>query len=234
MQRSLHLLFRLYWLIVVADLLLIVTGYNDYRLLTKPLLMLGLMAAYFYQTRPDAPRFKKYLITGLFCSLCGDIFLLFQQQNPALFVPGLVSFLLTHLLYIVYFLKIQPLKSGYIRRRPVWIFLLLVYGAAMFWFLLPHLGAMLVPVIVYTLVICCMLLAAINTRGRIPGPVNLLFTAGAICFVISDSLLAIRLFYFAFPFSDFLVMITYCIAQYLIAVGSVRHLDDVAYKELYA
>jgi uncharacterized membrane protein YhhN len=234
MHRPLHILFRLYWLVVIAELLLIFFNKSEYRLLTKPLLMLTLMAAYFYQTRSDGAPYKRFVITGLFFSLCGDILLLFQQQYASLFIPGLVSFLLTHLLYIFYFMKIQPLQNGLLRKQPYWILLPLAYGGAFFWFLLPHLGAMLIPVALYTLVICTMLLTAINTRARIPAAVYRSFVAGAVFFILSDSLLAIRLFYQPFPYSDLLVMATYCLAQYLIATASVRHLDDVAYKSLYA
>jgi uncharacterized membrane protein YhhN len=51
-------------------------------------------------------------------------------------------------------------------------------------------------------------------------------------FVISDTLLAINRFSHPLPKGGFLVMSTYCLAQFLLARGSVLHLTGSQSKTL--
>ena len=50
----------------------------------------------------------------------------------------------------------------------------------------------------------------------------ILFLTGAVCFVLSDTLLALNKFYAPFPYAAPLVMLTYCAAQYLITKGFIK------------
>jgi uncharacterized membrane protein YhhN len=53
-------------------------------------------------------------------------------------------------------------------------------------------------------------------------PTSALVVCGALFFIASDSMLAIEEFRDPFPASDYLVMITYYLALFLIAYGLVR------------
>ena len=50
----------------------------------------------------------------------------------------------------------------------------------------------------------------------------MMFT-GAALFMTSDSLLALNKFYSPIGMGGFLIMLTYCSAQYLIVEGALRH-----------
>jgi uncharacterized membrane protein YhhN len=53
-------------------------------------------------------------------------------------------------------------------------------------------------------------------------PANRYFVAGAVLFVLSDSLLAINKFYQPLAFAGTLIMLTYCAAQYFIVMGFIK------------
>ncbi len=186
------------------------------QLFTKPLLIPLLMWWVWLNTGPSKRR--SIILVALFFSFAGDVFLLFEYKNPVLFIPGLISFLLTHILYIVYFLSLPGTQKSLLRTSPLLALLVVGYGLALLYILYPSLGALKIPVIIYATVIMCMLLASLHVYKRIPQAAGRLFIAGACFFILSDSLLAVNKFHnpLAFPF---LIMLTYCMAQFLIVKG---------------
>jgi uncharacterized membrane protein YhhN len=79
----------------------------------------------------------------------------------------------------------------------------------------PHLGDMLIPVAAYLFIILAMgISAALGTAN------HFLVIAGALLFILSDSLIAINRFLTPVPLSDFLIMITYYLAQFFITFGA--------------
>jgi uncharacterized membrane protein YhhN len=71
-----------------------------------------------------------------------------------------------------------------------------------------------------------MLAFALWQYGKIDQRAALLFISGAMLFVLSDSLLAINRFRIGFTGAGTWVMLTYCLAQFLLARGSIRHLQQ--------
>lgn len=210
-------------LFFIVMLLYVAGGLFDQQMLqivTKPLLMPILIALLLAATRSS--RARNLFILALVFSFAGDVFLLFEFANPALFVPGLLCFLITHILYIVYFVNIKPARISLLKTAP-WLWpLLLLYVGGLLYLLYPGLGALKIPVTVYALVITGMLLASLHIYKRVNPTAGKHFILGALLFVISDSLLAVNKFYAVLPFS-FLVMVTYCFAQYFLVKGFIRH-----------
>ena len=190
------------------------------QLITKPFLIPLLMC--WVALGANASRNRSIILVALFFSFAGDVFLLFEYKNPWLFIPGLVCFLLTHILYIAYFLSIPGNKKSLLKIAPYLGLLVGAYGVALVYVLFPTLGNLKVPVLIYAIVIMSMLLASIHVYSRVSQGAATLFVAGAAFFVLSDSLLAVNKFYnpIAFPF---LIILTYCIAQYLIVAGFLKH-----------
>ena len=156
-----------------------------------------------------AAPYKLLVVLGLLCSLAGDVFLMLPQDR---FIPGLVSFLLAHLFYIAAFTRGVGFDLTW------WPLLLyLLYGGVMLGLLWPHLGGMRMPVLVYMAVILVMgrqALARWLTLGTVAAA---LAAAGALLFVISDSVLALDRFRGRFAAARLLVLSTYFAAQWLIA-----------------
>lgn len=162
---------------------------------------------------------KNLLLAGLFFSWAGDIFLLFDREYLQLFIFGLACFLITHILYICFFLRQQGKNTSLLSRRPWIVLLVIAFGVSLVVLLLPYLGELKIPVITYAAVICTMLICSLHAFTRVPRPSGSWFVAGAAFFVLSDSLLAINKFYHPFAIGPELIMATYCLAQFGIVKG---------------
>jgi uncharacterized membrane protein YhhN len=213
------------WAFVFAVLsLLYIAGIafnvNMLHYVAKPLLIPALLVLLFF-TKSSVPG-KYLLLTGLFFSWMGDVFLLFENRNELFFIVGLASFLTTHFFYIIYFLRIRSSNTSLLKKRPVLIVLVLLYGITLVWMLYPHLGDLKIPVIVYATVICTMLLCSLHIFLKVERKCAVYFLIGAAAFVISDSLLAIDKFYLPFAYAGVFIMLTYCTAQYFIVQGFIE------------
>jgi uncharacterized membrane protein YhhN len=132
------------------------------------------------------PQYYYPLLVGLIFCLGGDVFLALPQERMFLF--GLVAFLLGHVCYVLCFFYVADLNpwtwggSGLV---------LAISGLVFFW-LRPHLGTMLVPVIAYIIIITAMVIGAFTVLGdttlRSAGRFMVIF--GAASFYISDLFVA--------------------------------------------
>jgi len=212
----------LFWLLALTDIAFIYADLDTWRWVTKPLLMPLLLV--WFTTGYQQP--KSILFTGFFLALlfswAGDLFL----QLEGYFIPGLLSFLLAHALYIFYFTKLPRFRQGVLVREPLVGLPVLVFIALFLWLLYPFLDTLKIPVTIYGFTIGIMLLAAINTQRRMAPAVTTLFFNGALQFVISDSLLAVNLFAFHHVLLSVFVMLTYSSAQYLLVKGALRAETD--------
>jgi uncharacterized membrane protein YhhN len=149
---------------------------------------------------------------ALAVSTLGDVLLDLDPQR--LFVFGLGSFLVAHLIYISVFIRNRrrPLVLGAAQILPAG--LVLLYSVTVCVWLLPSLGTLIVPVAIYMCAITAMVLSGILARFTNPW-----VAVGAVLFLISDSLLAVNKFKTPVPFRDVLVWTTYYVGQFSIANG---------------
>lgn len=221
MKNKLQIPFALiFWIIAAVNVIGIAGNIPVLHFITKPLLVPVLAILLFFSTTV-APR-KYLIVTGLFFSWLGDMFLLFEEKNSLFFIFGLVCFLTTHVCYIIYFIKIQSANFSLLKKQPVLLILVIGYGITLVWFLYPYLKELKIPVMVYAAVICTMLLCSLHVFLKVNRPANILYVAGAAFFVLSDSLLAINKFYQPVAFAGVFIMLTYCAAQYFIVKGFIK------------
>jgi uncharacterized membrane protein YhhN len=161
------------------------------------------------------------MLAGLLFSWAGDMILEFSQNNANMFIPGLVSFLLAHLMYLTVFL-VTPGKSCILSTRFYLLIPVIIYGVVLVYFLYDDLADMRLPVILYAVVILTMLSGAINRKEKVKKRSYLMVLAGAMLFVISDSAIAINKFSYQFESSGIVIMSTYIMAQYLIVTGYIN------------
>ena len=176
----------------------------------KPLALgfaLVFVAARAYPLRA-AGRFDLHLLAGLAFSLAGDCFLMFQ----GFFIPGLLSFLIAHLFYIVLFKQAQ---AWFPSRRALAV--TLGVGALMYAFLFNGLNPVLrFAVAAYVIVIALMAAQAIGRATVLRDKASLGVAVGAGFFMLSDALLATNKFAQPLPMAQLWVLGTYYIAQILI------------------
>ncbi len=220
-MKSKLLLFA-FWVFFLLDVTGTTSGVMTLHYLAKPLLLPSLMYMFWLNTRKARHPLARLMMTGLFFSWVGDILLMFEQFHFLFFVGGLISFLTTHVLYIIYFIKTPKEHESYFRKRPVMLLPGFVYTIELLNILFPHLGGLKIPVAIYAVVITLMWIMSVWQYQKIEFRTSLIFIIGASSFVISDSILAINKFYEAVPLSNIWIMLTYCLAQYLIVLGAKR------------
>jgi uncharacterized membrane protein YhhN len=171
---------------------------------TKPLLM-PLLALWLF-TR-NGPRL---MIAGLLFSALGDVLLQFDD----LFIFGMAGFAAAHVCYVTYFVRNGAFAT---LKRKWWIAVayVAVWAGLMAW-LWSGLGALQIPVAAYSLLLF--------STGAFSAAYSARTGIGGLLFVLSDSLIAVRLAaedtYTSLPAGGVWIMVTYLAAQYLLASGT--------------
>jgi uncharacterized membrane protein YhhN len=198
-----------YLVVCVIHLVALAVGVTSISSFTKPFLMVLLLVAFLFLLPRVRGEVALLGSLGILLSWIGDVTL--SSPEDLGFLIGLGFFLLAHVAYVILFLRglrvhrLRPLAVVY----PGWLIVFIVILA-------PHLGSLLIPVVVYGLVLCLMGASALRCNRWI--------AVGGGLFVISDSLLGLSNFLPGFHLwqSDFLIMFTYLSAQGLIAFGALR------------
>lgn len=164
------------------------------------------------------------VVGGLIFSAVGDFYLTWPEQ---FFLHGMGAFAGAHLLYSITFLSSRYAaytSSSWIR----FLYLILfIFGGGFYIYIYPFLqkdpnSDLLVPAVgVYIFLINLMGILALRTHNT---PTIL----GSLCFMVSDVSLALQVFKVTAPMEhgNMFVMVTYYLAQLLIAVGDVKAVED--------
>jgi uncharacterized membrane protein YhhN len=222
-QQRFHVWAIVFGCLTALHLLASAFGAIPILFFTKPLLVPALALGLLTSVKPGQQHNRLFLLALLF-AWGGDVLLLFEKSDGLFFIAGLSSFLLAHLLFIVYFLRIKGGNPSLLKQQPWWALLVLAYSVGLLLLLFPVLGNMRIPVLLYAATITTMLLSSLHAFAQLSQRPARLFALGALFFVLSDSLLAINKFHTPLPFAGVWIMLTYCAALYCLAKGAVnRH-----------
>ena len=179
---------------------------GDFVVKSMPAVCLSLL------TLKAVPGLRGKLLSAalLFCA-AGDAALGFEKGEHL--TIGLGLFLVAQVLFVVTFTREFKIQKS----RILGAAFLVAYAVLMAIILTPSLEDMALLVYVYLTVITVM-----GITATLRYPTSNLVVCGAISFIASDSMLAIEEFRDPFPASDYLVMITYYVALFLIVYGFVR------------
>jgi uncharacterized membrane protein YhhN len=194
------------------------------HLICKPALLVLLMIYYVLLNREIEQPLSRTLILALFFSWGGDVLLM--KSDEMFFILGLVSFLISHVFYIFTFRQFREeddAEALHGLQKVRFAFPVILYGTGLVIILLPHLGELVTPVIIYALVLTLMVLNALFRYKRTSASSFTMVFSGAILFMISDSLLAINKFLEPINYSGIWIMSTYISAQFLIVTGLLKH-----------
>ncbi|MEY4902438.1 MAG: hypothetical protein RLZZ292_253 [Bacteroidota bacterium] len=220
----------MFYFIALLNLIGEFLDYTPLVVFTKPLLM-PLLAWMFYRAVPKPlSSLSQIFLIALGFAWLGDVLLLLNKQigngTPIYFMTGLGSFLITHLLYAVVFIRYNNLpvegkkEKGLVQFFP-WIALpLLGYTVYSAWFLSAGIpSALQLPVITYCCVITFMGICALNLWNNLPLSLAQSLCLGAALFMLSDSIIGFVKFrsdVVQLPHAGVWVMATYSLGQYLI------------------
>ncbi len=155
-------------------------------------------------------RGKLLFASLLFCA-AADIAL--ELPIEMSFMLGLGLFLIAHIVFIVTFSRDFKMQKS---RIPI-IVLIAIYAVSMAFVLTPWLKEMAIPVYIYITAITLMGIFAALRASK-----NKFTLYGAISFIVSDSLIAINKFMMPVVAADYIIMITYYLALFLIVYGFLK------------
>jgi uncharacterized membrane protein YhhN len=207
-----------YFLIGFTYILLPVVPFYIPPLAVKALIIPLLILIFKMTIKKDNTLSNRLIFIALFFSWAGDVALGIKWRQETLFMTGLIFFLLTHIFYLIAFIR-TPGRNLLPKHFFYALIPLLLYGLILLYILYDDLGEMKVPVTIYTTVILAMVAAAINRTGKVNRTSYYMVLIGALLFLSSDSMLAIDKFSHSFPFGSPLIMFTYIAGQYLIVTG---------------
>ena len=198
--------------------------------MTKPLLMVAL-AIYFIYSVGLKTKSNMLIFVGLLFSQVGDTLLMYVSSNANFFLAGLGAFLITQILYTTAFYLYENENQGFIKQKPYFALLFLVYLVGLLYFLIRNIpSAFEPPIVVYACVITVMSIAACNLFTKMKYANWKILFYGVLLFLVSDSLIATNKFLMPLPYSGFLVMSTYILGQFMIVEGmrKEKHVCSIA------
>jgi uncharacterized membrane protein YhhN len=211
----------LFAFVAVAELIAVTFDMSLIQTIAKPLIMITLMSYYLFS---GAERNNFFVAALAFCWL-GDVLLMFQTEEM-FFIYGLVAFLSGHVLYLFSYRQMRTPNGvdGLLNTQKIrFSFPIILAGTGLVVVLLPHLGELKIPVMIYALGLTIMVLQALFRFGFTSKRSFTLIFVGAVFFMASDSALAINKFMKPFPMASLLIMVTYMAAQYLLVEGAIAH-----------
>lgn len=170
----------------------------------KPATMLPLIGAAL-ALDPAVPAMRPWFVAALVCSLAGDVFLMLPKPEQ-FFVPGLASFLVGHVLYVIGLTKGDLATGGLLVGAVLTFTALVAIGPTIVKSAAEVDSRLGVPVLLYMLTISVMVTCAIGA-GPWAGIV------GALLFYGSDFCIGWSRFVQDFRHSHLVIMVTYHLAQ---------------------
>lgn len=201
--------------------------------LAKPLIMPSLGLYYLLSVKWNG--LTALVLLAIVFSFLGDSFLMYDSLDQLYFMLGLGSFLLAHIFYAIAYgrhvteTEDDSLTNVHLIRMALPVVLA---GTGLVVILYPVLGDLRLPVIVYALVLMVMVLKALFRYKKTSPASFMLVAAGAVFFMISDSLLAINKFLEPITGAAYYIMGTYIAAQILIIQGLIRHVRAEVVKRV--
>ena len=191
--------------------------YEDIRKVTKVFLMPVLALSYYLGCPKE--KFSKIILFALVFGCLGDIFLLINN----LFLLGVASFLLGHLLYIISFYSEIGFKNY---KKNIFFFLLItvVYAileTKVLQYFRPDLlkANLWGPLFVYTSILSVLNISSAIYAYCLKNIYSILTYLGSLIFAISDCILAKQLFSEHNKYYQIIIMFTYILGQSLISFG---------------
>jgi uncharacterized membrane protein YhhN len=153
----------------------------------------------------------KLLFVSLLLCAAGDVAL--ELGAGKYFVIGLGFFLIAQIMFIVTFSRDFKMQRS---RIPI-IVILAIYALAIASIMTPSLKEMAIPVYFYLTAITLMGIFAALRAAK-----NKFTIYGALSFIVSDSIIAVNRFMVPVPAVDYIVMVTYYLALFLIVYGFMK------------
>ena len=213
----------LYLVIVIVHLYCCFHHHEEVRKVTKCFLMPFLALTYYLGCPKE--KLSKIIIIAIIFGCLGDVFLIIE----GLFLLGVVSFLVGHLLYIITFFVETGIKNY---RKNLFVFLLV---CLVYFYLESEVLKYFRPAIIKAglwgpLFVYAIILAGLNISSAIyaycyANFYSVLTYIGSLIFAISDCILAKQVFLEKSKYQETFIMFTYILGQSLISFGMANKMN---------
>ncbi|MHA1883968.1 MAG: lysoplasmalogenase [Promethearchaeota archaeon] len=189
---------------------------------TKPLLMPLLILFYIFGVLElgSIDLVDWLIMVALIGGWAGDIFLMLEDEEKW-FLFGMGAFFVNQIFYIISFLLSIGSYSGF----NIWALFLLAPSLLILLFTVPRFikktRDMKIPVLVYMGAILLMHITAILRMAEFSGLPFILVYVGSLSFIFSDASIAVNKWAGEFHNARFIIMTTYVMAQFYIALGAI-------------
>lgn len=208
----------------IIDLSLIAQNLQEYRYITKPIILLSLIIYFVKGSALIKGSFlRKSVSAALIFALLGDVLLLFPQH----FLYGLGAFLMALICYTFAFKlthrPVFPLPNLFFIKLFLYNFPIYLFAALLYFIIHFQLQQMRIPIVIY---LCAMVVMVTAARERYKKTNDSSFwqvLIGAVLFFVSHGIFLIHLFFQPVKDVDILMMGTYLLAQLLIVMGLRSH-----------
>lgn len=182
----------------------------------KPATIMLIMAGVWRVAEPGNAAYRHAILAGLLLSLIGDVLMMLPEAVLGLgFECGLGSFLLAHL----FFLRAYTRDAGLFGKRGPLLLLLSVCGGNLL-VLWPSIApALHLPVLVYMVCLVGMCAQCTSRALSLRTKASRMAACGAVAFVLSDILFAYNKFHTPVPAPALLILGSYYLAIYWIALS---------------
>lgn len=203
----------------VVDWIAVARGAKRLEYVFKPATLIAVLAgAVLLTAGPHVPHIARWFIPALAFSLAGDIFLMLPGERW--FLPGLAAFLLAQVGYIVGLNLTLPPPASLWLLVPIVVLDALVLSRVVAGAVRAGAAALRVPIVAYGVILSLTLFSGWATffRPSWPLPARVAASAGATLFFASDLMLAWDRFVARSRLMHVLVIITYHLAQFALAL----------------
>jgi uncharacterized membrane protein YhhN len=198
--------------LAAGDWVAVAGGHRRLQYFCKPATMVALIGVA-ATIQPAVAAQQRWWLLALALSLCGDVLLMLPRDR---FVAGLGAFLLGHLAYIAGFHAAgAPLIAVAAWLAPLLLFVTAVMTPVIRGALRRGRRALVAPILAYSVVISVMAASALAGGSR-------LAAAGALLFVASDALIALRRFVADRPWMRLAIIVTYHLGQAALVLSLAR------------
>jgi uncharacterized membrane protein YhhN len=204
--------------------------------MSKPCMMIILILLLAKSVNIKSQRSHKFMLFALVFCFFGDVLLMIQPTNQELFIYGLLSFLISHLMYTCAFYldNRTPFFSKWESEHILIPILLVAHALLISSLMVENLnGIMMLAVLVYVIFITIM---GITAASRVRDGYTLdriMLLIGVLFFVFSDTLIGVTKFIDPdVPFARPAIMTQYLLGQLFIILGWTRRSTQEVDREL--
>ncbi|NER17714.1 lysoplasmalogenase [Spongiivirga citrea] len=186
-----------------------------YRFFSKPCVIGSLLVFFFLKSKSFSKVDRYPILLALFFMLLGDIALIYIDNFFA-FTAGFTLFMAANIMYLIAFYSKVTYNTQAI--IPYWA---VVIGVCISILLIIYdgVGIFLIPVLIFMVIAFYMVQTTYIRYGTTSKRSYYLVFIGAVLFIISECIIAFRVFYVSVPFERTLVMLTYGLGNFFIING---------------